>query len=85
MESMVSEIRQLAREEASRLFDEKFKQFTSAQQSEHVPLLDFCREKNVSPPTVYRKIDKGHLSLFKFGNKAYLNRSEANALFIRVK
>lgn len=85
MDSMVSEIRQLAREEASRLFDEKFKQFTASQQSEHIPLLDFCREKNISPPTIYRRIESGHLSLFKFGGKAYLKRSEANALFIRVK
>lgn len=82
---MENEFRALAREEAEKLFNERFKQFTASQQSEHIPLLDFCREKNVSPPTVYRRIDKGHLSLFKFGGKAYLKRSEANALFVRIK
>ena len=77
--------RELARQEAEKLFNEKFSQIAVSHQSKHIPLLDFCRERNISPPTIYRRIDKGHLSLFKFGGKAYLNRAEADALFVRVK
>lgn len=81
---MEKEFRALAREEAQKLFDEKFKSLVVPQQSEHVPLKQFCRDENVSEPTIYRAINSGRLSLIKLGGKSYLNRKEANSLFVKV-
>jgi excisionase family DNA binding protein len=82
---MENEFRQLAREEAQKLFDEKFSALVASQQTENIPLKEFCRTHNVSEPTIYRAINRGHLSLVKFGGKSYLNRKQAYSLFARVK
>jgi len=80
---MENEVRQIAREEAEKLFAEKFASIN--QEPEFIPVKDFQKSYGVSAPTMYRHINSGHLNLVKLGGKSYLNRKQAQSLFVTVK
>jgi len=82
-ETLEQEIREIARQEAEKLFIEKFSKLN--QQDEHVSLKEAKEKYHLFGATLYRKIDNGYLSLIKMGSKAFLLRSEVEKLFVKVK
>lgn len=80
---MEDQFRTLAREEAEKVFSEKFASLN--QTPELIPVKDFQKSYGVSAPTMYRHINSGHLNLIKLGGKSYLNRKQAQSLFVTVK
>ena len=80
---MENEVRQIAREEAEKLFLEKFSSVPN--EPEFISVKDFQKSYGVSAPTMYRHINAGHLNLIKMGGKSFLNRKQAQSLFVTVK
>lgn len=80
---MEDQIRELARQEAEKVFAEKMAAIST--QPEHISLKEFSKTYGISMPTLYRHIDAGHLHLVKFGGKSFIKRSEADKLFVEVK
>jgi len=80
---MENEVRQIAREEAEKLFSEKFASLN--QTPELIAVKDFQKSYGVSAPTMYRHINNGHLNLIKLGGKSFLNRKQAQSLFVTIK
>lgn len=81
---MEEQIRELARQEAEKIFSEKFASVTN-QKPDFISIQDFQKSYGVSAPTLYRHINNHHLDLVKFGGKSFLKRKQAEALFITVK
>lgn len=81
---MEDQIRELARQEAEKIFSEKFASINN-HQSEHISVKQTEKEYDISAPTIYRRIDDGHLDLVKFGGKSFLKRKQVESLFIKVK
>ncbi|MEX2234392.1 MAG: hypothetical protein WD824_19660 [Cyclobacteriaceae bacterium] len=80
---MEDQIREIARQEAEKLFNERLA--TLSQKSNHITLKEAKKEFDLFGATLYRHVDKGHLSLIKLGGKSFLLRSEIEALFVKVK
>jgi hypothetical protein len=80
---MEEQLRELARQEAEKVFAEKFSALN--QKTERIPLKVACKEFGFSEPTAYRHIEAGRLHLDKVGGKSYLRRSEIEALFVEVR
>lgn len=80
---MEQQLRELAREEAEKVFTEKFASLN--QKPERIPLKLACKEFGFSEPTAYRHIEAKRLHLDKIGGKSYLRRSEIESLFVTVK
>jgi hypothetical protein len=81
---MEDQIRELVRQEAEKIFSEKFKSLTN-QSPDYISVKDFQKSYGVSAPTLYRHVNAGHLNLVKLGGKSFLKRKQAEALFITVK
>lgn len=82
---MEEQIRALARQEAEKIFAEKFESLALTKQPDHITVKDAEKTYNISAPTIYRRIEDGHLSLVKFGGKSYLKRKQLESLFVTVK
>jgi hypothetical protein len=80
---MEDEIREIARQEAEKLFNEKFSKIS--QQSDHITLREAKEKYDLFGATLYRHVDRGNLSLIKLGGKSFLLRKEVEKLFIKVK
>lgn len=80
---MEDQVRQIAREEAERVFAAHAAAFN--QQPEHITLKEVEQKYDLYGATLYRHINAGHLSLLKLGGKSFLKRSEVEKLFIKVK
>lgn len=80
---MEDQLRNLAREEAEKVFSERYS--SANQQPDFISVKDFQKIYGVSAPTMYRHINAGHLNLIKLGGKSFLKRKQAEALFIQVK
>lgn len=81
---MEDQIREFVRQEAEKIFSAKFATIIN-QQPEHISVKQTEKEYGISAPTIYRRIEDGHLSLVKFGGKSFLKRKQVEALFITVK
>ena len=80
---MEDQIRELARQEAEKLFNEKLEKLNL--RPEHITLKEAKDQYNLFGATLYRRVDEGHLSLIKMGGKSFLIRKEVEKLFVRVK
>lgn len=81
---MEEQIRLLARQEAEKIFSEKFSSLTN-QSPDYISVKEFQKTYGISGPTLYRHINGGHLNLVKLGGKSFLKRKQAEALFVTVK
>lgn len=59
----------------------------SSQKSEfkYIPIQDIFKKKICSKPTFYDHLKKGHFTLYKFGNKSFVDREEFLKAFHQVK
>ena len=80
---MENEIREIARQEAEKLFSEKLSELKHNQN--HITLDQAKEEYDLFGATLYRSVNRGDLHLYKRGGKSFLKRSEVEGLFIRVK
>ena len=81
---MEDQIRELARQEAEKIFSERFSTLTN-HSPDFISLKEFQKSYGVSAPTLYRHVNAGHINLVKMGGKSFLKRKQAEALFITVK
>ena len=80
---MEDQIREIARQEAEKLFNERFSKINTP--PDHVTLKEAKEKYDLFGATLYRHVDRGHLSLIKLGGKSFLLRSEVEKLFVRVR
>ena len=80
---MEQQIRELARQEAEKLINEKLAKFY--QQPDHITLKEAKEKYDLYGATLYRHVGRGHLSLIKLGGKSFLLRKEVENLFVKVK
>lgn len=78
---MEEQIREIARQEAQKLIEEKFASLQS-RPSEYISTREAREEYDLFGATLYRRINEGHLTLIKRGGKSFLKRSQVEKLFV---
>ncbi len=51
----------------------------------YIPIQDIFKKKICSKPTFYSHLKKGHFTLYKFGNKSFVDSAEFSNAFQKVK
>lgn len=51
----------------------------------YIPIQDIFKKKICSKPTFYNHLKKGHFTLYKFGNKSFVDSTEFSNAFQKVK